>query len=370
MVATSLLYKQRLERRRSTVSELTQQVERARQSLYFSGARVGDDLEHFLAAQGDACRARGRALRSAVDQIVLVGSGGSWATLATAKYLLDGLLTLPVEVYASYDLIWRNPARLDARTLVVLATYSGETEDVLKALEYVRGRGARTLGIVGVPNSTVARSCDDAIVYESGAIFELPVAALLLIGAGMVEGTANSEAAEALGVDLGTLAPLLREALAAEEGRAEARARAFLPAQHLYVLGAGPLSPLAYKVALTVVMENIRIGATYCDASEFRHGPAEAFERSAPHMMFLVGSDASRDVALRTLAFCEAQGARTLVYDAAELAPTHPLLTPLVLNSFTQWFTVYSAILRGITDLDARVFMGRNVLAAEGAKWP
>jgi fructoselysine-6-P-deglycase FrlB-like protein len=104
----------------------------------------------------------------------------------------------------------------------------------------------------------------------------------------------------------------------------------------MYVLASGPLTPLAYKVALTVVMENIRIGGTFCDAMEFRHGPAEALERTQ--------------------------------LDAIVLLGIHPLLTPLVLNSIPQWFIVYSAILRGITDLDARVFMGHGVLT--DAPWP
>jgi fructoselysine-6-P-deglycase FrlB-like protein len=136
------------------------------------------------------------------------------------------------------------------------------------------------------------------------------------------------------------------------------------------VLGAGPLAPLAYKVALTVVMENIRIGATWCDATEFRHGPAEALERSQLDALVLLGTDGSRAMSERTLAFLEEHGARTQVIDAARYPKVHPLLTPLLLNSITQWFTVWSAILRGITDLDERVFMGRQVLATEGHRWP
>jgi fructoselysine-6-P-deglycase FrlB-like protein len=59
-----------------------------------------------------------------------------------------------------------------------------------------------------------------------------------------------------------------------------------------------------------------------------------------------------------------------LVFDAAEFDGCHPLLTPLVMNSVVQWFVVYSALLRGILDLDERVFMGHNVLAQGGAVWP
>ena len=351
------------------MGDLAGLIERAKGSLYFSGARIGDDLERFLATHADECLSLGRAARGTVEQITLVGSGGSWASLQTAKFVLDGLVPQPVEALHSYDLIWRNPVRLGPTTLVVLATYSGETEDTVKALRFAKERGARTLGIVGLPDSTVARDADASIVYDSGAIFEVPIAALILGGIGLTDGS-NEPLAGALRSGLTALPDLLRRVLGDEERLAEGRARDFLSATHLYVLGAGPLAPLAYKVALTVVMENIRIGATYCDASEFRHGPAEALERVSPAMMLLVGTDASRDTTLRTLDFCRAHGARALVYDAAEYGEMHPLLTPLVLNSFTQWFTVYSAILRGITDLDERVFMGHNVLTSDGSTWP
>jgi fructoselysine-6-P-deglycase FrlB-like protein len=117
-------------------------------------------------------------------------------------------------------------------------------------------------------------------------------------------------------------------------------------------------------------MENIRIGATYSDACEFRHGPVEALERLRPDVMFLLGTDDSRGMSLRTLDICRENGANLLVYDAADLGDVHPLLTPIVMNPILQWFIVYSAILRGILDLDDRVFMGHQVLSVGGARWP
>jgi fructoselysine-6-P-deglycase FrlB-like protein len=121
---------------------------------------------------------------------------------------------------------------------------------------------------------------------------------------------------------------------------------------------------------MSVVMENIRIGATFSDAVEWRHGPAEALERVRGSFIVLLGTDASRELTLRTIDFCRANDSRVMVYDAAQFGDVHPLLTPVVMNSHTQWLIVYSAILRGITDLDERVFMGHNVLAAGGAQWP
>jgi fructoselysine 6-phosphate deglycase len=287
----------------------------------------------------------------------------------TAKYVLDSVLGLPIDAVASYELIWRDPLRL-AGALAVFASYSGETEDTVAALRHARACGARTVAIVGKPESTMAREADVVIPYGSGAIYEVPIIALVLIAAGMAEGSAAAEGVASLVSELDRLPAVLRRTLDIEATKAESRARELLRDQHLYVLGCGPLSPLAYKLAMSVVMENMRIGATYSDASEWRHGPAEALERLRGTFVVLLGTDASRDVTLRTIEFLRANESRVMVYDAAEFGKLHPLLTPIVMNSHTQWLIVYSAILRGVTDLDERVFMGHNVLANGGAQWP
>jgi fructoselysine-6-P-deglycase FrlB-like protein len=208
------------------------------------------------------------------------------------------------------------------------------------------------------------------IPFESALCYEAPVAALALLAARLAGRERDPATAHSLESSLAAIPGILDQLVPAELEAAEVTAHEFLSSTHMLVVGAGPLSSLAYKIALTVLMENVRILATPCDASEFRHGPAEALERQRPDMLFLLGTDESRAMALRTLAFCRENGARTLVYDAADLPPVHPLLTGLLLNSLTQCFVVHSALQRGILDLDDRVFMGRSVLAEDGARWP
>jgi fructoselysine 6-phosphate deglycase len=344
-------------------------VEGAKASEYFSGARLGDDLERFLRSGGDRCVEIGRSLAE-TEHLFLVGCGGSLATLQTAQWAIQSQLEIPCEAVHGYDLIWRAPARLRPGAAAVFASYSGETEDTVAALRFARERGARTIAIVRGGESALAREADETIAYESAAIFEAPVAAVVQLAAGLAAAGPGGAGLAALVDALGEVPAAAHAAYEIEEGRAEARARSLLSSRHLYVLGAGPLAPLAYKVALTVVMENIRIGGTWCDASEFRHGPAECLERSQVDALVLLGTDPSRAMAERTLAFLNEHGARTLTIDARDYPQVHPLLTPLVLNLVTQWFTVWSAALRGITDLDDRVFMGRHVLAEGGHRWP
>ena len=79
----------------------------------------------------------------------------------------------------------------------------------------------------------------------------------------------------------------------------------------------------------------------------------------------------SRSMTERAIAAVEAGGSRVLRFDAADYDAVHPQFAPFLLLIPLQWFTVHSALLRGITDLDERVFMGHRVLAAgPDATWP
>jgi fructoselysine-6-P-deglycase FrlB-like protein len=94
-------------------------------------------------------------------------------------------------------------------------------------------------------------------------------------------------------------------------------------------------------------------------------------ERQRLDIVALVGTDASRDVTLRSIRVAAENGVCVPVLDAADYPALHALLAPFVLLVPLRWFTVWSALMRGITDLDERVFMGRRVLATgPDATWP
>ena len=74
---------------------------------------------------------------------------------------------------------------------MILASYSGETEDTVAAMRFAKQSGATTVGIVKGGDSAIRRETDHVIEYGSAAIFEAPIAALLLLAAGMSEGTSR-----------------------------------------------------------------------------------------------------------------------------------------------------------------------------------
>lgn len=354
--------------------DLSHLVDAARQSELFTAPRLEADLATFLEEHRD--RIRQLARRTAAgefDHVYFVGSGGSWANMYTGKYLLDRYATTASDVLTSYELVWRNPSRLGRRSLVFLASYSGATEDTLAAQRHADSVGAHTVAITRRRPSPMADEADEVIDYDSTALYIMPLAVVTLFAlelARETEGPRRDDAELALS-QVSALPGMLGRAYRDGEAAGLEQARRFLNSTAMTVFAAGPLYGLGYKFALTVFMENIRVLGSIIEAAEFRHGPVEALERSRLDIVALLGTDELRDMTRRAIDTASENGARLLVIDAADHPGLHPMLAPFVLLVPLQWFTVYSALLRGITDLDERVFMGHRVLATgPDATWP
>jgi fructoselysine-6-P-deglycase FrlB-like protein len=351
--------------------KLDKDVEKAIQSTLFTAPVLGPDLERFLAEYGDRIRRLAKeAVEQQVKHIYWVGSGNSWVNLYSGKYLLDRFTDVPSDCYVSYEFTWRNPARLNEDAWVFLASFSGATEDTVVALRHAKSRKARTIAIVNKADSLMGREADQVIAYNSKALYILPLAAAYLFSleVGRLKGAAGVDEIIA---GLAALPALLGRQFIEEKEPARQRAEQFINERLFYTLGSGPLYGLAYKFGLTVFMENMRVNGSFMDATEFRHGPAEVFDREKPAMVILMGTDESRSVVERVRKLCVDNGAHVQVFDTANYPDVHPLLAPFVLMIPLQWFAVWSALMRGITDLDERVLMGRGILGqGQGVTWP
>ena len=156
-------------------------VENAKKSLLFTAPVLESDLSRFLEKQVKYVKALAQhSLETGVDQVYWVGSGNSWGNLYSGSYLLDRFTTLPSDYHTGYDLIWRNPKRLNEKALVFFASFSGATEDTLAALNFAKSKGAKTVAIVNKAESPMGEVADYIIPFESKALYILPLAAAYL----------------------------------------------------------------------------------------------------------------------------------------------------------------------------------------------
>jgi fructoselysine-6-P-deglycase FrlB-like protein len=327
-------------------------------------------MERFLKDQGPAIKKLARrAIDEKVEHIYWVGSGNSWVNLYSGKYLLDRFTDMPSDVFTSYDFIWRKPVLCNDKAWVFLASFSGATEDTVAAMRYAQSCKAHTIAIVDKADSMMGKEADETIAYNSKALYILPLAAAYLFALEVARLKGQKEADEII-QGLYKLPALLTSQFVDVKEPTKKLAEEFLSERLIYTLSSGPLYGLGYKFGLTVFMENMRVNGSFMDATEFRHGPAEMFDREHPAIVILKGLDESRSVVERVEKLCEGRS-HLLTFDAGTYPDVHPLLAPFVLMIPLQWFAVWSSLLRGVTDLDERVLMGRGILGqGKGVTWP
>lgn len=102
-----------------------------------------------------------------IDRINIIGCGTAYHAGLLGKHLFEKLLKLPTDVYFSSEFRYGDPL-LSPKSLAIFISQSGETMDTLAALQLCKSRRIRTLGIVNVVGSSIARECDRTLLTQAG----------------------------------------------------------------------------------------------------------------------------------------------------------------------------------------------------------
>ena len=102
-----------------------------------------------------------------ISQIYIIACGSAYHVGMAAQYVLEDLTGIPVRVEFASEFRYRRPI-MDAKGLAVIISQSGETADSLAALREAKNRGIRTLGIVNVVGSSIAREADNLFYTLAG----------------------------------------------------------------------------------------------------------------------------------------------------------------------------------------------------------
>lgn len=100
-------------------------------------------------------------------KIFIIACGSAYHAGVTGKYVIEEMARIPVEVDLASEFRYRNPI-LDEDTLAIIISQSGETADTLAAMREVKRHGVRTLAIVNVVGSSIAREADDVLYTWAG----------------------------------------------------------------------------------------------------------------------------------------------------------------------------------------------------------
>jgi len=102
-----------------------------------------------------------------IRQIFFVACGTAYHAGVVGKYLAEKYLKLPTQVEVASEFRYRDPM-IDEKTLLFVISQSGETTDTLAALRLGKEKGAKTIGIVNVVGSSVAREVDNVVYVHAG----------------------------------------------------------------------------------------------------------------------------------------------------------------------------------------------------------
>ncbi len=102
-----------------------------------------------------------------ISQVYFVACGTAYHAGVYGKYLAEKYLRIPAQAEVASEFRYRNPV-IDGRTLVFIISQSGETTDTLAALRFAKEHGAKTIGIVNVVGSSVAREVNKVIYIHAG----------------------------------------------------------------------------------------------------------------------------------------------------------------------------------------------------------
>ena len=226
------------------------------------------------------------ALR-AVRRVYIVGCGSAYHVGVAARYVMESLARLPVEVDVASEFSYRDPV-LEPDSLAIIISQSGETADTLAALRLCKERGVRTIGIVNVVGSSIAREADATLYTWAGPEIavattkaystQLAACYLLAIAFGQVRGTLDDERAAALVTELQALPEKIEKTLQDKE-RIQWFASKYANAHDAFFIGRG----LDYAVALEGSLKFKEISYIHSEAfaaGEMKHGPISLVEKN------------------------------------------------------------------------------------------
>ncbi len=223
------------------------------------------------------------------DKVYIAACGTSWHAGLAAKFMLERLAKIPVEVDYASEYRYRDPL-VGANDLTVLITQSGETADTIAAQRESKAKGSKTLAVCNVVGSMIAREAAGTIYTHAGPeigvastkAFTAQLTALFLLSLHMAEVRGKISQEEALDyMEELTHLPKKLETVLKLDPTVEELARHYHRVSDFLFLGRGIHYPIALEGALKL-KEISYIHAEGYPAGEMKHGPNALIDENLP----------------------------------------------------------------------------------------
>lgn len=220
-----------------------------------------------------------------IQQIYIIACGSAYHVGMAAQYVLEELTSLQVRVELASEFRYRNMT-LAKNSLAIIISQSGETADSLAALRLCKEKGVKTLGIVNVVGSSIAREADDVFYTLAGPEIsvattkayscQLVAAYLLAMQFAKARGEITEERFSALAADIETIPEKIQRILEDKE-RLQWFASKIVNIKDAFFIGRG----IDYAIGMEGSLKLKEISYIHSEAyaaGELKHGPISLIE--------------------------------------------------------------------------------------------
>jgi glucosamine--fructose-6-phosphate aminotransferase (isomerizing) len=315
-----------------------------------------------------------------LDRMTMIACGTAYHACVVAKYWLERIARIAVEVDIASEFRYRAPA-MPQGGAAIFVSQSGETADTLAALRYAKAQGQKIIAIVNQPESSIAREADIVLPTLAGPEIgvastkafttQLAVLACLTVALARARGAIDHAREAELVAALTEIPSRASEVLNHDERLREIAAE-IAEARDVLYLGRGSAFPLALEGALKL-KEISYIHAEGYAAGEMKHGPIALIDEAVP-VIVLAPHDDLFEKTLGNVEEVMARGGRVvMISDAAGVARLEdrlafgiavprcdPFVAPLLYAIPIQLLAYHVAALKG-TDVDQPRNLAKSV---------
>ena len=312
----------------------------------------------------------------AIRRVKILGCGSAYYAGQVGAQLIEELARIPAGAEPASEFRYRNPV-VEADTLYVAVSQSGETHDTLAAVRELKRKGGRVIGVVNAVGSAIARECEGGVYLHAGPEISVTstktftatcvVFSLLALHLGRIHDLSPADGARVI-AGLHALPGQVTEILSEEE-RIAGLAKDFAGYPGMFFVGRVRGWPIAREGAQKL-KEVSYLHAEAYPASELKHGPLALVGPDLPTVAVLP-DDELRDKNISTLGEIKARRGRVLVVghgtldprladDMVEVPKNEPELDPILLSVPLQLLAYHAAVTLG-NDVDKPRNLAKSV---------
>jgi glutamine---fructose-6-phosphate transaminase (isomerizing) len=312
----------------------------------------------------------------AIRRVKILGCGSAFYSGLLGAQLIEELARVPADAEPASEFRYRSPV-IEEGTLYVAVSQSGETYDTLAAVQEVRRKGGRVIGVINTVGSTIARECDGGMYLHAGPEVSVTstktftatatVFALLALHLARIRDLSPADG-QRIVAGLRRLPDQIASILAREE-EISALAKDLAKYQGMFFIGRVRGWPVAREGAQKLKEVSYLHAESY-PASELKHGPLALVGPELPTIAIVPG-DELLEKNLGTLGEIRARQGRILLVghsapgggladDVIEVPKNEPELDPILLSVPLQMLAYHAAVALG-NDVDKPRNLAKSV---------